>query len=217
VPTIEEFQSISSLASNDLVPVVDISEDVTKKATIAQLVAGLTPPGSDGDLVTNTAGAFGNLTPPAGSLVGTTSTQTLTNKTLTSPILGGTPQYTSARGSVRSVVGEVQTSSTSQTTVASYAMTDETLCAFDVIVTCARRTNVTKGGRWKRSVVYRRTSAAAPAIVGTLETGTDQETTAGDDVTVDVSGSSIVVLVTAADADARNWLCELRVQETLAT
>lgn len=149
-------------------------------------------------------------------------TQTLTNKTLTaptltSPVFGGTPQYTATRGSIKSVVAEVQTSSTSQTTCGSYTMTDETLCAFDIIVTCARRTNVTKGGRYKRSVVYRRTSAGAPTIVGVLEAGVDQETTAADDVTIDVSSNDVRVRVTAADADPRNWFVEIRVQETLAT
>lgn len=115
------------------------------------------------------------------------------------------------------IIGSVQTSTTTTTTVASFDMTDETLCAFDVIVTCARRTNVTKGGRYKRSVVYRRTGGGGPTIVGSLESGTDQETTAGDDVTIDVSSNTVRVRVTAADTDTRNWLAELRVQETYST
>lgn len=136
---------------------------------------------------------------------------------LTSPVFTGTPKYAAARGNIPSVVGEAQTSSTSPVTVASYTMADESLCAFDVIVTCARRTSVTKGGRYKRSVVYRRTGGGAPTIVGSLESGTDSETTAGDDVTIDVSGNAVRVRVTAADSDGRNWLAEMRVQETLAT
>lgn len=43
-----------------------------------------TPPGSSGDLIYNNAGAFGALTPPATSLVGTIATQTLINKTFAS-------------------------------------------------------------------------------------------------------------------------------------
>ena len=112
---------------------------------------------------------------------------------------------------------DAATSSTSPTTLASYEMADETLVAFDVIVTCARKTNVTKGGRYKRSVVYRRTGGGAPTIVGALESGTDQETTAGDDVTIDVSGNDVRVRVTAADSDPRNWFAEFRVQETDST
>lgn len=149
--------------------------------------------------------------------VGRDTPDTLTNKTLTSPIVNGSPQYVGTRGSIKSVVGEVQTSSTTAATIASYAMADETLCAFDVIVTCARRTNVTKGGRYKRSFVYRRTGGSAPVILGSLESGTDQETTAGDNVTIDVSSNDVRVRGVAADTDGRNWFCEIRVQETLAT
>ena len=124
------------------------------------------------------------------------------------------------RGGVKApIFGELQTSAAgaSATPLASYTMVDESICAFDVVVTMARQTNVTKGGRYKRSVAYRRTAGGAPAIVGAIETGTDQETTAGDDVTINVSGNIVRVIVTAADADPRNWTCELRVQETLAT
>jgi hypothetical protein len=153
------------------------------------------------------------------TLVFEAHTQTLTNKTLTSPTISGptvsgTVVYQGTRFSIRSIPGEVQTSSTSATTVASYTMTDETHCQFDAIVTFARRTNVTKAGTYKLSVAYRRTSAGAPTIVGALVTQTDQETTAGDTVTIDVSSNDVRVRVTAADTDGRNWSCELRVQET---
>jgi hypothetical protein len=141
----------------------------------------------------------------------------ITYDRLESPVFTGSPRYAATRGNIRSVVGEVQTSSTSQVTAASYTMADESLCAFDVIVTCARRTSVTKGGRYKRSVVYRRTGGGAPTIVGSIELGVDQETTAGDNATIDVSGNAVRVRVTAADADDRNWLAEMRVQETFAT
>lgn len=161
----------------------------------------------------------GTLTLPSSNdtLVGRATTDTLTNKTLTSPVLGGTPQYTGTRGVIKSVVAEVQTTDATVTTCGSYTMSDETLCAFDVIVTAARRTNVTKGGRWKRSVVYRRTSAGAPTIVGTLETGTDQETDSAWDVTIDVSSNDVRVRVTGAAATNVNWITEMRVQELPAT
>lgn len=150
------------------------------------------------------------------TLVFATFAATLLNKTLDSPVITGTPIYQGTRVAIKSVVGEVQTSSTSQTTVASYAMSDETHVQFDAIVTYARRTNVTKAATYKRSVAYRRTSAGAPTIVGTIDPGTDQETTPADDVTFDVSTNTVRVRVTAADTDGRNWSCELRLQETTA-
>ncbi|MBN9160864.1 MAG: hypothetical protein J0I07_07870 [Myxococcales bacterium] len=178
------------------------------------------PPAPNGGfgqlLVSNGAGGYSTAITPPGSLVGTQVTQTLSNKTLASPVITGTPQYAATRGRIYSVVGEVETTSPAQKTVASFTVKDETLCAFDIIVTCARRTNVTKGGRWKRSVVYRRTGGTSPVIVGTEESGTDQ-TTSGGSVLVYVSGFNVVVSVEADDADPRNWLCEMRVQETLAT
>jgi hypothetical protein len=153
-------------------------------------------------------------------------TQTLTNKTLTAPTIGGTAVYTGTDANDTSLSlcpikirkAQVQTTDATVTTLLSYTMTDETLCAFDVVVTVARRTNVTKGGRYKRSVVYRRTSAGVATIVGTLETGTDQETTAGLDVTIDTDGANAVrVRVTGEAATNYNWACEMRIEETLAT
>ncbi len=151
------------------------------------------------------------------TLVAEAFAQTLSNKTLSAPIVTGTVTYQGTRLRILSIPGEVQTTDATVTTVASFAMNDETLCAFDVVVTAARGTNVTKGGRWKRSVVYRRTSAGAPTIVGTLESGTDEETDAGLDVTIDVSSNTVRVRVTGIIATNFNWTCELRVQETLAT
>lgn len=126
-------------------------------------------------------------------------------------------EYQGTKLRIRSQAAEVSTTDATVTTLTSFAMADESLVAFDVVVTAARQTNVTKGGRWKRSVVYRRTSAGAPTIVGTLESGTDQETDAGWDVTIDVSSNDVRVRVTGAAATNINWTCELRAQETLAT
>ncbi len=124
--------------------------------------------------------------------------------------------YTGTSSRQFSVYGDVTTTDATVTTLVSHAMTDETLCAYDVIVTAARASAVTKGGRWKRSVVYRRTSAGAPTIVGTLEAGTDQETDAGFDVTVDVSSNTVRVRVTGIAANTMHWNAELRVQQCAA-
>lgn len=143
---------------------------------------------------------------------------TLSSKTLASPTITGTVTYQGTRLRILSIPGELQTTDDTVTTVVSFTMVDETLCAFDVIVTAALQTAVTDGGRWKRSVVYRRTAAGVPTIVGTLESGTDQEVTAGLDVTIDQDGTDTVrVRVTGIAATNFNWTAELRVQETLAT
>lgn len=163
----------------------------------------------------NIAAACSDETGTAGNLVFSTN-PSLTSPTISSPVISGTPQYNGTRVTKKTVIAEVQTSSTTQTTCGSYTMTNETLVAFEILVTCARRTNVTKGGRYKRSVVYRRTSSGSPTIVGSLESGTDQESTAGDDVTIDVSSNDVRVRVTAADTDGRNWTTEIYVTEQTA-
>lgn len=96
-------------------------------------------------------------------------------------------------------------------------MVDESHCQFDVIVTYARKTNCTKAGTWKRAAAYRRTSGGAPTIVGAIDLGIDQETTAADDVTIDKSGNVVSVYATAADTDHRYWSVEMVVRETLST
>ncbi len=75
-----------------------------------------------------------------------------------------------------------------------------------------------KAGGWTGSATYYRSAGGAPTITnGTPNYGTPEETTVGDGVTFDVSGNAVRVLATAADADDRNWTCEFRVAETLAT
>jgi hypothetical protein len=159
-----------------------------------------------------------DLVPVVDVSTGTTKKTTagIIRNSLSAPIITGTVTYQGARCRILSIVGEVQTASTSPTLVASFTMGLQTSCAFDALVTYTRRTSVTKSAGYKRHVNYLR-AAGAPAIVGAIVSGTDQETTPADDVTFTLNGNTIEVTVTAADADPRNWTCELRVQETDAT
>lgn len=120
-------------------------------------------------------------------------------------------------GSIQPYYTEGRTASATTITNGSYTMADETLCVFEVTVTCTRRTAVTKAGVYKRLVAYRRTGGGAPTIVGALLTPTaDQETTGGDDVTIDVSGNAVRTRFTSADSDPRNIITEMIVRESLA-
>lgn len=141
---------------------------------------------------------------------------TLSNKTIASPVISGTPRYNlTTYGNIRSVVTETQLATVTPTSIGSFTMSDETLVTFDFIATAAKTTAVTKGGRYKGSVTYRRTSAGAPTIVGAAEYATAQETEANT-VEFNVSSNDVQVRVTQADTDERNWILELRVQETNA-
>lgn len=110
-----------------------------------------------------------------------------------------------------SILGVVQTTDATQTTLLSYSTFLIGTAAFDAIVTCTLADG-SKGGRWKRSVLYRR--AGGPfIIVGSLETGTDQKTDAGLDCTLDTVSNTLRVRVTGLAATTLRWGCELRVQE----
>ena len=104
--------------------------------------------------------------------------------------------------------GSLRTASTSATDITgmTFAMSDETCCTFIYEVTMARRTAVTKAGNYHGKVTYRRTGGGAPTIVGAAVTDTDQETTGGDGVAFAVTSNTISVQATAADSDGRNWV-----------
>ncbi len=117
---------------------------------------------------------------------------------------------------MKSVFSEAQTAAASIALIGSYVMVDETYACFEITMGFARRTGVTKAGRYKRSVTYRRTGGGVPQIVGTLESGTDQETEANV-ITIDDDGvDTIRFRATPADSDPRNWWADVTVTETTA-
>lgn len=81
---ISELSPVASVDTLDLIAIVDVSTGVTKKATVSQVQSSTAPNGTSGQILTsNGTSGFGTpVTPPGGSLVGTTATQTLTAKTI---------------------------------------------------------------------------------------------------------------------------------------
>ncbi len=143
--------------------------------------------------------------------------QTLVAKTLASPTVTGTVTYQGTKLRILSIPGEVQTTAAATAVIATFTMLDETSCKFDFTASMKAVGAVAKAGGWTGSATYYRTGGGAPTIAGAAAYGTAEETTGGDGVTFDVSGNAVRVLATAADGDDRNWTCEFRVAETLAT
>jgi len=80
----------------------------------------------------------------------------------------------------------------------------------EATVAMTRQTSATKAGIYKRIASYR-VSAGTPTLIGSIVIPyADQETTAGDDVTIVISGIYIRVRVTAADTDPRRWFVEYK-------
>lgn len=140
-----------------------------------------------------------------------------TAPTISDPTITGTVTYQGTKLRILSIPGEARTTTATTVVVATFTMIDETSCKFDFTAGMKAVGAVGKAGGWTGSATYRRTAGGAPTICGAAAYGTAEESTAGDDVTFDVSGNAVRVLATAADGDDRNWTCEFRVHETLAT
>ena len=127
--------------------------------------------------------------------------------------------YQGTKMKVLSIPGEVLTTTATTAVIASYTMTDETCCSFDfVAVVRGVGAGSFPNGRWDGKATYKREGGGGPtAIGGGAEYGTAQTQIAADTVTFDISGNIVRVLASAADADDRNWSCELRVHEVLGT
>ncbi len=134
---------------------------------------------------------------------------TLTNKTLTSPIVNGTPVYRVAGLDIVSYVTKTATVATTQVNCGTVTLADNTTAAVDVIVRCSRDTSNTKRGVWKFSAVVSRNGAGA--VLDVLNVGDAFDLTGGS-VTCDVNSNDFRVRITPTDTDARKWDSEIRVQ-----
>lgn len=116
---------------------------------------------------------------------------------------------------ILSVINRVNTSATTTVSLIEFAMADDTFLTMSVALQYTRQGAVTKAAWYRLSVGYRRTGGGDPTIVGTLDKIVGGETTSADDVTIDVDATTdrVRVRITPADADARSWTAEARIQE----
>lgn len=120
--------------------------------------------------------------------------------------------YAGTKYAAGTIYSELTTSTTSPTLFNTYVdMGGDGVTTVEATVTMTRQTDATKAGSYKRIATFRRVDFGSPTLVGSVVTPyADQETTAGDDVTIINSGPSIRVQVTAADTDARTWVMEYK-------
>lgn len=144
-------------------------------------------------------------------------TRTLTNKTLGAPVVTGTVVYQGTKLRVLSIPGEALTLGISTAVIAQFTMLDETSVKVDFTASMKAFGVNAKSGGFAGSATYMRSGGGAPTLVGAIGYASQQRTVGGDDVTFSVSGNIVRVLAASADVDTRNWTCELRVAETLAT
>lgn len=111
-----------------------------------------------------------------------------------------------------SYVADVPTTDATPTPLITVSIPIFKLFRLDTIVT-AYTTDGAHGGSWKRGATYRRLGGSSASIIGSVDSGTDCETDAGLDVTIDCPTASPRVMVTGLAATLIRWGCELRVQE----
>lgn len=139
------------------------------------------------------------------------------------------PVYTSADtddvslayGSFRVRKGQVRTTSATPAPIAQYVMLNESQAAYEVTITGVSETAATNSGRWKFSVVYKRTAAGVATIVGSLDTSSVPQKTAGASAwapTINTDGASTVrAMAVGVAATNIRWTVEMRIQETIST
>ncbi len=135
-----------------------------------------------------------------------------------SPSFTGPATWTGTNFSVFAVPAETQTVAGGTAPIASIAIADETSVTIDFIGSCKGAPTVDRGGTFKGSVTYTRTSGGAPELVGAAVYATPQVTIAGDDMTFGAPVANAVPLNTVAfDAVHTNWSVEIRVAVQAAT
>ncbi len=167
---------------------------------VTLIESSFTPGGTDTQVYYNNAGELA-----------TTSQITVSagRATHVSPIVNGTPVYRSGGTDITSPVGRITTVSTSPVVLASRTPAIQDTEIVSILVRSRRNTSNTKRGSWPfRATVSRN---GGNAVLDNLDTGTAFNLNAGT-VAVTVSGTDLIVTVTPADTDSRDWDYELRVQ-----
>lgn len=196
-------------ASNTLT--VRLANDVSGTLPMANGGLGSNISASSG-IPSVSAGSLSFKTTPSGDIVGHSDSQTLTNKTLTSPTLGGTPVYSAtsvqatgnARAKVYSDIASVQTTDATATSAFTWTITDEAVTVVTVEA-CAVKSDGTATASYVRRVRIKRDGGTV--TVGTVEsTFTDEEAGFSTcDVTIDNSGSTGRVRVTGVLVTTIDW------------
>ncbi len=125
-----------------------------------------------------------------------------------SPIVNGTPVYRSGGTDITSPVGRFTTASTTPVVITRTPAAQDTEIV-SIIVRSRRNTSNTKRGSWRFVATVSRNGGNA--VLDDLATATPFNLNAGT-VVVSVSGTGLIVTVTPADTDSRDWDYELRVQ-----
>ena len=144
---------------------------------------------SDGESLKRSGNGFVSFAP-----VSTTGAETLTNKTLTSPGFGNGASVETATA---------QTTDGTVTTVWSKALTDNTVYLVTVTLVGRRATTAGRATYKRQVMVY---VESGTLTLGTPDViGTDVESTAGYDVTIDNSSTTLRVRATGASSHTIRW------------
>jgi hypothetical protein len=160
------------------------------------------------------------------TVVGTDTTQTLSNKTLATPAITGAAAmsgvtngylctHTGTKARIYEYVRELQTTTATTTPIMTWPVIDGATTTIDYVIIMKAVGTTAKAARYSGNVTYQRNSAGAPSIVGAEDYGTPQETTAGDDAAFAISTNDLLVNVTSADGDDRNWFIRASITEVL--